>query len=790
MEMMKIETINFFEHLEYNESKKKSLKDVWKDYCSRAKKMTIEEMKEVSKFKSKENKLRILKSREELKEELDWFINNEINDLQTEGAMCLELCEEEDNYNMTSYWIGGVYSSVESFLNENYTEILKDIILEKYPNDISKLENKIKNLVGEFTESRLVVEALATILLNEYQHVNEWYTVYGTEEEDMIDFKKYEIINALNDKDNFPIIKTEDIVAAMYGINLTVQPSDLYNIFAYYADELKMKKEKTLFDLNNEEHIFTPDPFLVAGVESRWKNYVDLTKSRKLNDCCIDYAFKFNQINLIEDSYIRNISIITSAIDDYINRYSKAPNSLPILRDMIKVAYKYDCFELTFRIRGVKNKKSCWSEIYKKIYEIPLTPEEYQNLIISIATDFKKELNGIQKKANSSEKSYYGKYPNKDSATHGLKFIKDLNIHKKNSRGLPEKKVAIPNFTLSLAEKQSMYLIKKILRYTKNNPILSTSFGIDSTVTQHLLRRVAKHSYYLVNNNSLVEYPELIKFRNRMIKEWNLENRITITKPVKTYWELQELNGWNWERKGDRRNGISASEQCCYYIKHLPMYNFLDKLIEENNPMEVNFTGLRAAESRQRSQQVLRDNVVYYAKSWKSLKVSPIAFFTDEMIWEYVKKYNLDYCEVYDKLVYYEDVFDNVSEEEFGKVIYRPRIGCWSCALVNTKSYYLYFLRKYYPKQYNYLMINKGMAKDLFIMGAKKDGIIPSDFSIKKNKNKNINQLSLFDNYDEEKYETKTVDPFENLSSEDILKNYSIESMEYLIMKRPCKFIG
>ena len=773
---------------DYLFNNRKSYCNILKRNCLKYNNLTIEEKIELLNSKKETINKKIDKTKDELIKELNSFINSEIDDLQVEGGLALDLCNEDDNYHIVSYWIDGTYKSVENFISNNYNELLIDVILEKYPNDLSLLECKIRKECKDVSKIRIVIEALASILLNEFQHINEWYTVYGTEEVDMIDFNKYNIVNAYYDEENFPIIKTEDIVAAMYGINVTVQPSDLYNVFAYYSDELKMNNEKSMFNLYEDEYIFTPDPFLVVGVEARWKNYVDLINNTKGNRCCIDYALKFNQLDKIEDYDIKNTSIIASAIEDYFNRYSKAPNSLPLLKDMIKVKYNNNCYELKYSIRGVKNKKSCWDEILTKKYDIPYTPEEYQNLIISIATDFKKELNGIQKKANSTEEAYYGKYPNKESATHGLKFIKDLNVHKKNKRGLPDKKIALANFKLSLAEKQSTYLIKKILRYTRNNPIISTSFGIDSTVTQHLLRRVAKYSYYLVNNNSLVEYPELIKFRNKIIKDWNLEDRITITKPVKSYWQLQLKNGWNWERKGDRRNGVSASEQCCYYIKHLPMYNFLDKLIEEGNPMEVNFTGLRAAESRQRSQQVLRDNVVYYAKSWKSLKVSPIAFFTDEMVWEYVEKYKLDYCEVYDKLVYYEDVFDNVSEEEIGKVIYRPRIGCWPCALVNTKSYYLYFLRKHYPKQYNYLMINKGMAKDLFIMGAKKDGIIPADFTIKKNNNSDINQLSLFDSFNndtEENFESN----FKNITSEDILKNYSIESMEFLIMKRPCKFI-
>lgn len=772
------------------ENKKKTLKDIWKSYCARSKKYTVEEIREYLSSSNKVNKkenVYISKSREELKEELENFISNDINDLQEEASLCMELCEEEDNFHLVSYWIDGTYSNIKEYLNQSYTEELGDIILEMYPNDLLVLENKIRQIYGEVSRNQIIIEALATILLQKYQYYHEWFCIYGTEEEDMIDFNKYSIVDALNDRDNFPIIKREDIVAAMYGINTTVQPSDLYNVFAYYADELKFKKDKNLLDENKEELTFTPDPFLVAGVEARWKNYVDLVNKSK-SKCCIDYVLKFNQLSMIKDYDTRNIAIILSAVDDYMNRFSKAPTSLPILKDMVKAEYKDNNYEIQYSIRGVRNKNTAWDNILIEKYDIPVTPEEYQELIFNIALDFKRELNGIQKKANGLEAAYYGKYPNKDSATHGLKFIKDLNVHYKDKRGIPQKKLAKTNFNLSLAEKQSTYLIKKILRHTRNNPILSTSFGMDSTITQHLLKRVAKHSYNLVHNNSLIEYPDLAKFRRRMIKEWNLEDRITITKPIKTYWEIKEKYGFNFNRKGDRRNGASVSEICCGYIKHKPMYNLLDKLTEEGNPMEVNFTGLRASEARQRSQQVLRDNVIYYAKSWGSLKVSPIAFYTDEMIWEYVRKHDVPYCDVYDKVLYYEDVYDNVTEEEYGKVLYRPRVGCWACSVTVTSSHYIFWLRKFLPKQFRYLMVNQEMAKDLFLLVAKKEGLINDSYNSSREKNKDTNQLSLFDTFEDDKEEIQ--DPFKNLSSEDILNNYSLESMQHMIMRKPCKVIS
>ena len=77
-------------------------------------------------------------------------------------------------------------------------------------------------------------------------------------------------------------------------------------------------------------------------------------------------------------------------------------------------------------------------------------------------------------------------------------------------------------------------------------------------------------------------------------------------------------------------------------------------------------------------------------------------------------------------------------------------------------------------------MIKKGMAKEIFSMGAKKLGII-ADFNIVKEK-KNDNQISLFDNVDENNLNT--------ITSEEILEKYPIEAMENMIMRRPCKFLS
>lgn len=704
------------------------------------------------------------------------FVETEIYDLQEEGNLCLEMCEEDEaNYHMTSYWINGTYDNVRYFLENNYSDELCNAIICKYPFEVEALISKIKTIYEDCTKKIIAYEALASILLKEMQFYSQWYSIYGAEETDMIDFKKYNINQALTNTDEFPIIKQEDVIAAMYGINDTVQPSDLYDVFAHYSDELKIKKDNLI---NYSEPIFTPDVFLVAGVVARYKNYIDVAK--KID---ADYALKFCELSNYNNEQLKEIFILAYAIDDYFNRFNVTPNGLPLHKNMIDADIvsidNTNKYRINYKIRGIKNKETCWDSLAEIVYEIPQTAEEFQSFVVQIAIDFKRELNGLEKVRNKDIKAIDGKYPNRYSASHGLTFAKDINVHRKDSRKNDYKVPMKANYSLALAEKQSLYLIKKSLRYGTSNSVLSSSFGIDSITVLHLLRRVNKHNFNIVFNNSFVEYPELIKYKNQICSEWDLDNKVIETKPVETYWDLQKKNGWNFDRKGDRRNGKSNSEDCCNKIKHIPMYNQINQFISEGNPMQINMTGLRADESRAREQAIKRDNVVYFSKSWKTIRVNPIAFFSDEMVWEYQKKYHIPYCEVYDKILYYENVYDTINDDEFHKEYYKPRIGCWSC-LLNKSRGYLQWLKLFYPKQYDFLMIKKGLAKDLFIPGAKKLGIISDNIIVTSNANA---QISLFDIEDE-------TDKEDIFTSEEIMKKYSLDDMESLIMKRPCKFLA
>lgn len=726
------------------------------------------------------------------------FIENSFEELEEDGSMCLDICEEEDSYHMTSYWVDGTYSEAENFLNSHYNKEyfndLCDLIFTIYPNDIEVLKKKMGDN-SKYKET-LAYECLSTILLKKHQLSPIWYTVYGCEEEDLIDFKpRYNILNAYEDQEDFPVLKMSDLSAAMMGVSTSVTPSEMYDVFAYHADSL-MGKEYNF--IGEERKIFTPQFDMYEAVQSRWKNYVDMMKNIKSYH--MDFLEVFLKAQKVSEAlnvpgsseydYAMANQIKDIIKDDYYNRFSAPPKSLPLHRESLSLnVIELDgkpTIKAFFKIRGVEGQNSVWKSIMIKYYDIPQTPQEVMETIFRLAVDMKVELVGMEaQKATKERKSIpaiEGKYPRKNLSTHGLRFIDDMNVHYKDSRGNDCKKDAKARFSLAMAEKQALYIMKKMLRYSKDTTI-SCSFGVDSILALHLLRRITKNDFTVIFNNSHVEYKETYDLMKRLKKEWNLEDKLIVTKPLKSYWDLLETNGWNWDRKGDRRekNGSkkSNSEECCKFIKHLSFY----KLIAENN-YNINISGIRADESRARSQAGLRDGSVYYAKSWNMIRVNPILHFTDSYVWEYIKKYNVPYSEIYDMKLYYEDVYDNIEPEDEGKIYYSPRTGCWSC-MVNSSRGYLQWLKKFKEPLYWHLMKDRGLAKTLFIMNAHKLGIdVPKEV---KTANKPIAQISFFE--EDNSTCTSCNSPFDDYSADDILVNYSVEMMEMWITRRPCKFM-
>jgi 3'-phosphoadenosine 5'-phosphosulfate sulfotransferase (PAPS reductase)/FAD synthetase len=732
------------------------------------------------------------------------FISNSFYELEEDGGMALEMCEEEDNYSMTSLWLDGTYTEAETFLmkyyNKDYFSELCDLVITNYPNDIDKLKVKMGNR-SEYRDA-LAYECLATILLKSHQTSPIWYTVYGCQENDLIDFEKYHILNALNDPEEFPVMQTSDLAAAMMGVNYSVQPSDMYDVFAYHADSLK---DKEITFLGEERYTFTPDTFMIESVCSKWKNYVDMVTKQK--GSVIDFVEKFveaqkyakymKEIYAADYDFTMAVELKNVLFNDYTNRFSAPPISLPLHKDCLNMEVieleGKPTIQAKFKVRGVEDRKSVWKDIMIRYYDVPQEPQELMETIFKLAVDIKVELVGMEaQKATKARKvipAIEGRYPRKNLSTHGLRFIDDMNVHYKDKRGRDCKKVAKPRFSLALAEKQSLYILKKMLRYSKDTT-LSCSFGVDSMVALHLLRRITKNDYRVIFNNSNVEYKETYDLKKQIETEWNLTDKLLMTKPEKSYWTLLEENGWNFDRKGSRTvkaNGSkkSNSEQCCHFIKHKPFYDLIDK-----NKFNINISGLRASESRARQQSGLRDGLVYYAKTWSMIRVNPILFYTDEYVWEYVNKYDVPYSKIYDMKLYYEDVYDNVEEEDLGKEYYNVRTGCYPC-MVTTGNGYLQWLKKFKAPIYWHLMKDRGLAKTLFSMNAHKVGLARPDQELETKKIATATtQISLFDTEETAPSCNSCNSAFDDHSADDILENFSVDMMEMWITRRPCTFMS
>lgn len=240
--------------------------------------------------------------------------------------------------------------------------------------------------------------------------------------------------------------------------------------------------------------------------------------------------------------------------------------------------------------------------------------------------------------------------------------------------------------------------LKEILARAKN-PAVSCSFGIDSLVILHLCLQI-KPDILVVWNNTLVEYPDTVRFARQLTKKWNLN--LVETKPKVTFWDIVEKYGFPLARRGgtkeDNKNTKKyrkteyPTDNCCFNLKKAPM----KRAIRENS-IDFAIDGMRRTESwtRRRLKEKLKFN-----KKWKTYKFHPILHWTREDVWKYVRSNHLPYNPLYDKKL------DG----------YEVRTGCWCCTLRASygKGLGMAHLHQYYPNLWNYLYLKKGFGRIVF----------------------------------------------------------------------------
>lgn len=168
--------------------------------------------------------------------------------------------------------------------------------------------------------------------------------------------------------------------------------------------------------------------------------------------------------------------------------------------------------------------------------------------------------------------------------------------------------------------KVEMAIARLKLHEPKEGYYVAFSGGKDSCVVLDLCKR-AGVKYDAHYNLTTVEPPELVRF----IKKFHPDIWETRTKPQKTMWQLIEENGIPPTR---------FARYCCKILK------------EGGGIGRTVITGVRWQESSRRAKYSMVETCRHHKNKQY---LHPIIDWTEAEVWEYIHKYNLPYCELYDQ---------------------------------------------------------------------------------------------------------------------------------------------
>lgn len=245
--------------------------------------------------------------------------------------------------------------------------------------------------------------------------------------------------------------------------------------------------------------------------------------------------------------------------------------------------------------------------------------------------------------------------------------------------------------------------IKDWYNHWDGDVYVAFSGGKDSTVLLHIVRSIYPGVPGVFSNTGL-EMPEIVKFArstqnvigvvpkkpfNRVINEdgFALVSKQTakMIRVLKEGDTGRNSNMFNLYNTGFNRGGqfgqrwklpnkwrhvvnadIKVSEACCDHLKKEP----LDTYAKESGRKP--FTAMMASEGGARS-RLTQCN----AFDGSHPKSSPMLLWTDDDVWEYIRRYGVDICEVYyDRLVFDGETVLTSKSESFTSKINDLEISC------------------------------------------------------------------------------------------------------------------
>lgn len=174
--------------------------------------------------------------------------------------------------------------------------------------------------------------------------------------------------------------------------------------------------------------------------------------------------------------------------------------------------------------------------------------------------------------------------------------------------------------------------IEKALRlYDK--PLVSSSFGKDSTVLLHLVMQHTK-DFEVIFIETGCQFVETLQFRDFLTKEWNL--KLHVAKPEMSFWECKDKHGYP-KASRNSKTGDRRQPACCKYLKEKPMKKFI-----KSHDFNLDFVGLLADEGRQRRWAYIQKGCcIYEHKAWGIVKCIPLIWWNQKDVWEYIRRNNL-----------------------------------------------------------------------------------------------------------------------------------------------------